>query len=197
MFKLIRTQLMSQDDEEPLSGEVEMDETFHGGKPRQSDKNKWAHDTRQTVHQAAKRWADENKVPVFGMIERGGRVRAHVVPSVQANTLMAHVKDQVKPESVVYTDDARVYRKVLPMHGFDHKRIDHSAKVYVSGDVHTQNIEGFWSQVKRGINGVHHAVSRQWLQSYIDEYVWRFNHRNDGRAMFFTLAIRSAFPTVD
>ncbi len=196
MFKLIRTQLMSQDDEEPLSGEVEMDETYHGGKPRQSDKAKWANDTTRSWAQNRKRWSDQNKAPVFGMIERGGRVRAYVVPSTQGPTLYSHISTSVKPATTVYTDDAKVYRK-LPLHGFEHHRINHSENVYVSGDIHTQNIEGFWSQVKRGINGVYHSVSRQYLQSYVDEYVWRFNHRNDGKIMFFTLAIRSAFPTVD
>ena len=193
IFKLIREQLMDQDDDEPLSGEVEMDEMFVGGKPRQSDKAEWDKDTTRTRQQSAKRWTDEKKVPVFGMVERnGGRVRAYVVPSVQRPTLSAHVTAAVKPDSVVYTDDARVYRKMLPLHGFEHHRIDHSANVYVSGDIHTQTIEGFWSQVKRGINGVHHSVSRKYLQSYVNEYVWRYNHRNDGYPMFFTLASSAA-----
>jgi transposase len=192
MFKLIRTELMAQDDEEPLSGEVEMDEMYVGGKPRQSDKAAWVDDTRRTWAQNRKIWSDENKTPVFGMVERGGQVRAHVVPSTKAPTLMAHVTDSVKPGTVVYTDDARVYRKVIPMAGYEHHRINHSANVYVSGNVHTQTIEGFWSQVKRGIWGVHHSVSRQHLQMYLNEYVWRWNHRNDGRAMFFTLALRSS-----
>ena len=197
MFKLIRTQLMTQDDEEPLSGEVEMDETFYGGKPRMSDKAKWAKDDTRTWAQSRKRWSDQKKTPVFGMIERGdqGRVRAHVVPSVQGPTLMGHIQDTVKPATTVYTDDARVYRKMLPLQGFKHQAIDHSAQVYVSGNVHTQAIEGFWSQLKRGISGVHHSVAPQYLQSYVDEYVWRFNHRFDhktGRGMFFTMARKAA-----
>lgn len=196
IFKMIRTQLMTQDDEEPLSGEVEMDETYHGGKPRLADKREMAADTARTPHQAAKRWSDKKKVPVFGMVERGGKVRAYVVPSTQRPTLYAHISTSVKPETVVYTDDAKVYRKVLPLHGFVHHRIDHSAQVYVSGSVHTQTIEGFWSQVKRGINGVYHSVSRTYLQSYVNEYVWRWNHRNDGRVMFFTLARSAATKTV-
>jgi len=198
IFKMIRTQLMTQDDEEPLSGDVEMDETFVGGRVRAGEHAQYADLLEAQRRKAGQKLASKKRVAVFGMIERGqgGRVRAVVVPSIQAPTLMAHVKDSVKPEAVVYTDDFRSYRK-LPMHGYEHHAVNHSANVYVSGDVHTQSIEGFWSQVKRGINGVHHAVSRKYLQSYIDEYVWRFNHRNDGRAMFFTLALRSAFPTAD
>jgi transposase len=193
MFKLIRTQLMTQDDEEPLDGEVEMDEMYVGGRPRQSEKDKIAKlETKSQRRVAAQKLSHERKVPVFGMIERGGRVRAFVVPSTQRPTLTAHVTASVKPASVVYTDDAHVYRKMLPLHGFEHHRINHSAYVYVSGDVHTQNIEGFWSQVKRGINGVHHAVSPKYLQSYVDEYAWRFNHRFDVAPMFFTLASSAA-----
>ncbi len=190
IFKLIRTELMTQDDEEPLSGEVEMDEMYVGGKPRQSDRARFAES--DNPNGAAKRWADQKKVPVFGMVERNGHVRAIVVPSTQRPTLLPHVKDNVKPGTVVYTDDAKVYRS-LPLHGFDHRRINHSANVYVSGDVHTQTIEGFWSLVKRGIWGVHHSVSRQHLQMYLNEYVWRFNCRN-GEKMFFSLILRSSVP---
>jgi transposase len=195
IFKMIRTQLMTQDDEDPLEGQVEMDETYYGGKPRLADKAQWKDlPTSAERRSAQQKWADKKKAPVFGMIERGGKVRAYVVPSTQRPTLYAHISTSVKPAATVYTDDAKVYRK-LPTHGFEHHRINHSENVYVSGDIHTQNIEGFWSQVKRGINGVYHSVSVKYLQSYVDEYVWRFNHRNDGRAMFFTLAVRSAFPT--
>jgi transposase len=161
IFKMIRTQLMTQDDEDPLEGQVEMDETYYGGKPRLADKRQWKDlPTSAERRSAQQKWADKKKAPVFGMIERGGKVRAYVVPSTQRPTLYAHISTSVKPAAVVYTDDAKVYRK-LPMHGFEHHRINHSENVYVSGDIHTQNIEGFWSQVKRGINGVHHAVSRQ------------------------------------
>jgi transposase len=194
MFKLIREHLMDQDDDEPLSGEVEMDETYVGGKPRLADKAKWAQETRRTLAQSKMHWAHDKKTAVFGMVERGrgGRVRAYVVPSTQRTTLTPHITEAVKPDSVVYTDDARVYRKMLPLHGFTHHRIDHSANVYVSGDVHTQTIEGFWSQIKRGINGVHHTVAPKYLQLYVNEYVWRYNHREDESPMFFTLASSAA-----
>jgi transposase-like protein len=194
MFKLIRSELMIQDDEEPLSGDVEMDETFVGGRPRLADKREFAKSP--NTRSAAQKWADKKKVPVFGMIERGdqGRVRAYVVPSIQHDTLMGHVANSVKPATVVYTDDFTSYRS-LPVHGFEHHAVNHSAQVYVSGNVHTQAIEGFWSQLKRGISGVHHSVSPKYLQSYVNEYVWRFNHRLDyttGRGMFFTMIRKAA-----
>ncbi len=70
--------------------------------------------------------------------------------------------------------------------------LNHMEKVYVSGDVHTNTIEGFWSLVKRGIDGVYHNVSAKHLQGYLNEYSWRYNHRNDGRAMFAALLARAA-----
>jgi transposase len=87
------------------------------------------------------------------------------------------------PASVVFTDEARFYEGLGTM-GFDHGRVHHAANVYVSGNVHTNTIEGFWSLVKRGISGVYHNVSAKHLQSYLDEYAWRYNHKNDERAHF-------------
>jgi len=72
-------------------------------------------------------------------------------------------------------------------HGYTHNRINHSAKVYVMGDVHTNTIEGFWSLLKRGIGGVYHSVSTKYLQTYCDEYAYRYNHRKDMTPMFTSL----------
>ena len=76
--------------------------------------------------------------------------------------------------------------------GYAHKRIRHSAGVYVSGDIHTNTIEGFWSLVKRGINGVYHSVSKKYLQSYLQEYEWRYNLRNTNQGRFRLLLLRAA-----
>ena len=71
--------------------------------------------------------------------------------------------------------------------GYRHRRINHTAKVYVVGDIHTNTIEGFWSLVKRGIGGVYHSVSQKYLQSYLNEYSFRYNHRLVSRPMFVAL----------
>ena len=187
IFHLIRTELMAQDDEpQQLSGTVEMDETYIGGRPRAADRREFA--KTPNVRSAAQKWSDKKKVQVFGAVERGGRVAAYVIPSRQKETLMGHVHTIVSPNATVYTDSAHAYTALSQRH----ETVNHHIKVYVSGDVHTQTIESFWSHMKRGIVGVHGAVSRQHLQGYVNEYVWRFNHRKDGRAMFFTLAERSA-----
>ncbi|MGA7088737.1 MAG: IS1595 family transposase [Candidatus Dormiibacterota bacterium] len=183
MFTLIRNQLMVQTNE-PMTGQVEMDEMYVGGRPRLGDVRSF---------QDAALWA-EQKAKVFGMVERGGKVAAYVVPSVQTPTLMAHVKARVLPEAVIYTDEARQYQYGIKRAGYQHRRIHHAAHVYVQGDIHTQTIEGFWSLVKRGIGGTHHAVSAKYLQGYLNEYAWRYNHRKDLRSQFDTLLLKAAEP---
>jgi len=193
MFTLIRNELMGQDDG-PLGGTVEADETYVGGKPHQSDRAAWnALPSSTERRQAAQKWSAERKTPVFGMVERGGKVAAHVIPKKNPGVaIMGHVTARVlQDETVVYTDEASVYER-LPQKGWQHESINHAARVYVSGAVHTNTIEGFWSLVKRGISGTHHAVSPKWLQGYLNEYVWRYNHRDDPRAMFLLLLLRAA-----
>ena len=79
---------------------------------------------------------------------------------------------------MVYTDEYLIYDG-LKKHGYNHKRVHHASKVWVVGDAHTNTIEGFWSVLKRDINGVYHAVSEKYLQSYVNEYIFRYNHRQD------------------
>ena len=152
------------------------------------------------VHRTAKRWSDQQKAPVFGMVERGRVVvRAYVVPSTQGPTLYTHIPVGEARNDGLHRYDARVYRKTLPMHGFEHHRINHSENVYVSGDMHTQNIEAASGPRSSVDQRRAPLVSVKYLQSYVDEYVWRFTHRADhttGRGMFFTLARSAATKTV-
>ncbi len=206
MFTLIRIELMTQDDDEKLSGVVEMDETYVGGKPRNANRRAFAN--ARNPRSAAIKWGIESKTQVFGAVERNrrewidgtprptvtrhGKVAAYVIPSRRKPTLMAHVARRVDPESVVYTDATHAYTSVPSRR---HETVAHHDRIYVSGDVHTNTIEGFWSLVKRGIDGTHHSVSPKWLQGYLNEYAWRYNHRDDPRAMFLTLLVRAARTT--
>jgi transposase len=192
MFTLIRNELMGPETTQ-LSGAVEMDETYVGGKPRAADRRAFREGPASVTSNAV-RWAHEKKTGVFGMVEREGNVAAYVIPKDPASSIVAHIETHVdKTATVVHTDDSRLYLR-LKKDGYNHRVINHSERVYVSGDVHTQTIDGFWSLVKRGISGTHHAVSPNWLQGYVNEYVWRYNHRDDGRSMFALLALRAAFP---
>jgi hypothetical protein len=176
-----------------------------GGKPKASDTARAAKLRRFPTDRRS--YAMRPKTTVFAAVECGGRIRATVVPDSSAATLGRNVKAFVLPEARLITDEHPSYDAV----GRDyarHDRIDHSAKVYVSGDVHTNTIEGFFGNMKNGIRGNYHAVSKKWLQGYVNEFVWRYNRRyvrrSDGnrvyvlrmsdRAMFLSLIDRA---TVD
>jgi transposase len=132
---------------------IEMDETLYGGRERHS----------------AGGIVPSKKTCIVGMVERKGRVRAMIADDNSKLTLHNIAKEYILPKSIVFTDDLASYHG-LEKHGFEHKRINHSAGVYVMGDTHTQGIEGFWSLLKNGIGGVYHSVSRKYLQNYINEY---------------------------
>ena len=165
------------EDSGPLSGEVEVDETYIGGRRRYG-----------SAKEAARRWR-KDKAVVAGHVQRKGKVRASHMPDGTAATLLPQVRRHVLPASIVYTDELPVYVN-LPAHGYQHRRINHSAKVYVQGDVHTNTIDGFFSLLKRGIGGAYHSVSAKYLQRYVDEYVFRYNHRNDEAPIFRTMLRR-------
>jgi transposase len=166
-------------DDEPLSGDVEVDETSIGGKARKH---------MDRFEAAAFR---EAKPTVLGMVERGGRVRARVIASRRGAPLSRAVLANVNPDSILFTDDWQSY-KPLRRSYIDHKIINHSAGQYVVGDVYTNTIEGFFGNLKTGMRGVYKKVSPAYLQSYLDEYTWRYNARRDGRAKFEQLLERAA-----
>jgi transposase len=179
MFKQIRT-LMSEDIS--LEGStIEMDECYIGGKR----KNKHVSKTKGMRGRAG---LGDDQTPVFGMVERGGRVIAKVTPDVRSATIFPIVHEYVMPASTIYSDEYPIYdRLATPANGYVHHRIKHAERVYVMGDVHTNTIEGFWSLVKRGIGGVYHSVSRKYLQSYLNEYSFRYNRRDSKEPMFVSL----------
>jgi len=167
MWKQIRKIFNEGNDK--FTGKVEVDETYIGGKAN-GKRGRGA----------------ANKTVVLGIVERKGRAKGIIVPDVKAKTLIPIVEDNVGHGSVVYTDDLRSYNNLENM-GFDHKTIAHSQKVYAVDDIHTNNVEGFWSQLKRSINGTYHHVSAKHMQGYVDEYSFRYNHRNDEEPMFWTM----------
>lgn len=174
IFKQIRS-LLSDDDDEPLSGHVEVDESAHGGQIRASD----------TAAGTAYKKRSERPT-MFAAVERGGRVRARIIEDRKAETLRTVVKEHVLPSSMLFTDDWMPYRTVGP-HFRAHQRINHSGRVYVEGETHTQTVEGFFGLFKSGVRGVYHAISTTYLQSYLNEYAWRYNHRHDAKPMFWSI----------
>jgi transposase-like protein len=134
---------------------------------------------------------EKKKTMVFGAVERGGRVRATVIPNSSGPTLDAAVQTFVVPESMLFTDEWGGYNTVGKKYR-GHRRIRHADRIYVDGNVHTQTIEGFWALVKNGIRGTYHSVSRTHLPTYLNEFAWRYNHRDDDEAQFRTLLRNAA-----
>jgi transposase len=194
MFNLICNKLMAEDNE-PLSGEVEIDETSVDGRPRKFQR-RGPDPRRRTASEnisAANKLAERRRATVFAAVERGGRVKATVLPGRRGPKLREQAIEWVDPESIVYTDEWPAYNK-LHQHFAAHNRISHGALEYVRGDTHTNTIEGFFGNLKTGIRGNYKVVSHKWLQGYLNEFCWRYNHRHDRRAMFHTLIERAAQP---
>lgn len=176
MFKQIRT-LLADDDDGPLDGNVEVDESAYGGKPR-------ATETRQQVLMRK-----SYRPTILAMVERGGRVRPLVVPDRGGRTISRAVREHVLPSSMLFTDEFTIYEGI----GRDyrgHHRIKHKAQVYAIGDTHTQTVEGFFGLFKTGVRGVYHAISTNYLQAYLDEYAFRYNRRKSKESMFWAILNR-------
>ena len=158
MVKQIR--LMMQQDGNPLSGIVEIDETYIGGK----------HDREGML---------SNKTAVIGMVEKRkntGQVKAIATKRADATVALPFIRAMAKQGSEIQSDESTIYHRVK--REYLHRFITHSKEEYSKDGVHTNTIEGFWSQMKRSIDGTYHCVSPKYLQFYVDEFVFRYNHRH-------------------
>ena len=150
-----------------LDNEVEIDETYVGGK------NKNRHEHKKVKNSQGRSMKD--KVAVLGMYERNGKVVARVVPDVQAETLTKEILKSVKQSANIYTDEWLGYKNISQY--YNHSIVNHGAKEFVNGKAYTNNMECFWGILKRGIIGNYHFTSKKHLQKYLDEFVFRFNTR--------------------
>lgn len=189
MCHLVRAALAERSDECALfSGVVEVDETYMGARvpryPRRPGRPR-----------------PEDKQPVIGIVERGGALRAYVVPDVRRATVLPLIQRHAEDRSTVYTDEYPIY-KTLPNHGYDHAVVRHKAKEYVRKEVdeatgevtsvHTNTVEGAWGLWKSTVLGVHRGVSRFYLQRYADEFAFRYSHRDDEAPLCLTMLSRAA-----
>lgn len=155
MCKQIR--LLMQQDNDKLSGTVEVDETYIGGKANLHNKY-------------------QNKTGVYGVTERGGQAKAVVAyGGVNATTAIPFLRGNVELGSKVMSDESRIYNRVK--RDYTHAFVTHSKEQYVRGEVHTNSIEGFWGNMKNAISGTYHCVSPKYLQSYVNEFIFRYNYR--------------------
>lgn len=161
---------MAPDNEkfEKLQGTVECDETYVGGKPRFRNQYSAGRGTRKT--------------PVFAAVERNGRIRRRVIPDVTGHTLRDAMREFVNEQSRVITDDFSSYMGVGKHFAGGHERIAHSTREYVRGDIHTNTVESSFALMKRGIHGIYHNVSRDYLHRYLWQFDFLWNNRklNDG-----------------
>lgn len=169
-FMLHRIRLAMQDRNTggKLGGEVEVDETFIGGKARNMHKN-------VRERRVKNERGTAGKMIVMGMLERKGEIRAHVVPTNRRVDLQPHMRDHIEPGTQIFTDSHPSYEG---MSEFEHQVIDH-AVAYVQGNVHTNGLENFWSLLKRGLHGTYVSVEPYHLFRYVDEQAFRFNNRKD------------------
>jgi len=155
-------------EDEKLENTVEADETYVGGK------NKDRHESKKIKGTQGR--STKDKAAVLGMVERGGKVKAVKVPDVSAETLTTEILSNVKDGAKVYSDEWVGYNGLDAI--YKHAIVNHSAKEYVNGDVHTDTIEGFWSLLKRGIIGIYHFTSKKHLQKYLNAFAYRYNTRH-------------------
>ena len=144
------------EDETLFSGEIEVDESYFGGR-RKGKRGRGA----------------AGKVPVFGILKRGGKVYTKVIPDVRSTTLMRIMEQKIVPDSIVYTDSLQSYN-VLDVSDFHHVRVNHSY-LFAQGRNHINGIENFWNQAKRHLRRFN-GIPREHFGLFLKECEWRFNN---------------------
>lgn len=162
----IRKYMAEVDGEDMLSGIVEVDETYVGGK-RPGKRGRGA----------------DGKTVVFGMMEKDGDIMTKVIPNVKGKTLKPIIKDNVETETEIQTDELPSYRG-LDNQGYEHNTVNHGSGEYVNGDTHVNSVEGFWGHLKKGISSTHIHVSGKHLGKYAKEFEYRYNSRKNPAGMF-------------
>lgn len=183
-FMLQRCRLALQDERTggKLGGEVEVDETYIGGKARNM------HKARRERSLEGKGGGTVGKVGVQGMLQRGAKIHTKVINDSRYSTLVPNIWANVEKGSTVYTDEAKAYHGLCA--DYTHEAINH-LETYVDGNVHTNGVENFWSLLKRSIGGTYVSVEPYHLFRYVDEQAFRFNNRGPMTdADRFTFAMR-------
>jgi len=174
--KQIRT-LMGSKETNKLNGIVEIDDTYIGG-----------------IKRGKRGRGAKDKTVVFGLLERGGNVKAVQLDNLKKSTVEPIVDVAIERGAEIHSDEFLSYQ-TLASRGYKHSFVSHGKKEYVSGNTHIQSIEGFWSQLKRSISGTHVWVSKKHLQNYVDEFAFRYNLRGQPTSMFNSLLSRLIWPS--
>jgi transposase-like protein len=143
-----------------LTGTVEVDETYVGGKyDKRRKRGPW------------------DKQPVIGLLQRNGKFEAKTIPNTGRRTLVGIVNDRVDKKATIMTDELKAYTSLRKT--FNHQSVRHSAEEWSRGDVHTNGVESAWSLFKRSLVGAYHQISVKHMDAYLDEFEWRFNNREN------------------
>jgi len=161
---------LNDENSDKLEGEVEIDETYVGGKA----KNRPASVRMDKSEETKEKY---KKSAVLGMVERGGEVRAMHVEGATINSLIPPIVNNISYDATIYSDELQAYNQLERV--YDHKTVKHGRGEYVRGRVSTNTIESFWALLKRGIYGIYHFTSKKHLQLYVDEFVFRHNTRKN------------------
>ena len=176
-------------DEIELDGEVEMDEMYLGG--RETNK----HESKRTESTQGR--STKTKTPIFGMLQRDGKVVAMKVEDTKGATLLPIVEQFVESGATTYTDELSSYNG-LEKKGYKHQFVSHKQREYVrANDIHTNSIEGFWAHFKRVVFGTYHCVSKDYLPRYIDEQTYRWNTREEKPSVRFHDMFKKAVKQFD
>ena len=171
MAKMIRLLMKESGKIGFLGTPVEADETYFGGRRKQSS-------------------SYDNKTPVIAALEVEGEVRTEVVTKAHSKTVVPFLVDNVERGSMLHTDESKIYKHHDIVDYFDHKSVRHVAKEFVGREgVTTNHVEGFFGNMKRAIDGTYHSVSPQYLHSYVSEFAFRYNHRDE---VIFPLLVAEA-----
>lgn len=162
-----------------LSGIIEADETYVGGK------NDNRHEHKKVKNSKGRTAID--KTPVFGMLQRNGKVISMPVEDVTKKTLQHIINKSVRKGSKIFTDEWTSYNGLNPK--YNHRKVFHSLGEHAVGTIHTNSIEGFWSLLKRGIIGIYHSVSEKHLEKYCNEFNFRYNTRLSSQQNRFDISI--------
>lgn len=172
----LRKLMASADNNRPLKGHVEIDETYMGGRSTGKGPDL------------------ASKTMVFGMVERDGIVRTGPVMEPNKNVLRSIIVQNVEPGTTISTDKFQAYKTLRYVGPYQHDSVDHGKKEWTRGKVHTQTIEGFWAHLKRSIRGTHVHVSPKHLWKYCSEFSFRYNMRNEPEMMFHKLISSVSLP---
>lgn len=178
-FMLQRIRKCLSDNSFMLHNEVEVDETYIGGRERNKAVN--------NKTKGAQGRSTKTKTAVIGMIERKGRLVSHIIENAKSATLTSAVLNAVDKNATVYTDEWKGYSTVDRL--YHHLFVKHKQTEFANGNIYTNNIECFWGLLKRSLLGTYHNASKKHLQMYIDEFVFRYNTRNISEVERFNLLL--------